>query len=165
MLKCKFKKFFSFYRYETLRIAILPCPVPLLTRDIWDTLPLNSSISQNSTKIAGRSHSADDLAEFISGFVTVSSVIAPRFLRLLNLLGAQEHQAQLVDKGLNVIQVLRREILGRHQEVFAVAFSVGSHRVGLVPEQPVRDVDVIQEVLRRGLLLQNVGDGHVEVRD
>ncbi len=52
---------------------------------------LNSSISQNSTEIAGRSHSADDLAEFISGFVTVSSVIAPRFLRLLNLLGAQEH--------------------------------------------------------------------------
>ena len=45
-----------------------------------------------------------------------------------------------------------------------MAFAVGSHRAGLVPEQPVGNIDVIQEVLRRGLLLQYVSDGHVEAR-
>lgn len=59
----------------------------------------------------------------------------------------------------------RGEVLLDIQEGAAMAPAIFSHRALSGPQQPVGDIDVIQEVLRRGLLLQNVGDGHAEAWD
>ena len=71
-------------------------------------------------------------------------------------------QPQLLNQRLNLTGNLRRDVVLDFQEGAAMAPAVFSHRALSRPQQPVGNIDVIQEVLRRGLLLQNISDGHVE---
>ena len=58
--------------------------------------------------------------------------------------------------------MLRSDELDRPQEFLVPLIDLLGRRAEHVPEKPVGDIDAIQEVLMRGILLQNAGDGHVE---
>ena len=87
------------------------------------------------------------------------------FLPLNQLHLAKKLQPQVVNQGLNLVGHFRGDVLLDFQEGAAMAPAVFSHRAFSGSQQPVGDIDVIQEVLRRGLLLQYVGDGYIEAWD
>lgn len=87
------------------------------------------------------------------------------FLLLYLLHLSKELRAQLVDEGLHLVGHFRRNVLLDFQEGAAVASAVGAPGALSGPQQPIGNVDVIQEVLRGRFLLQNVGDGHIEAGD
>ena len=87
------------------------------------------------------------------------------FLHLNILHLAEKLQSKVVDEGLNLVGHFRGDVLLDFQKGAAMSSAVFSYRALSGPQQPIADINVIQEVLRRGLLLQYVGDGHVEARD
>lgn len=86
------------------------------------------------------------------------------FLRGCFLHLPEEFQPQVVYQGLNLVGNFWGDILLDFQEGAAMAPAVFSHQALSGSQQPVGDIDMIQEVLRRDLFLQYVSDGHDEAR-